>query len=175
MDSTLLYVLGTIIAVGAGLAYSEWRIRRLMRNGPAKLMRAVKEQFFEEVDASTPDGKKMRLLRPNARLEAILEQAVPGILEWGMKHVKINPGALMKSAGLPSVNAEQLGEALMGGVAQKAMSGKKLKTEDLMQAALGYFMPRLQGVMAGFGVGTPTKPGEKPKPPEGNVQEEMHR
>ncbi len=127
---------------------------RLLFHGAIEFVLAT---YFEQVQVDGGNGVKTPLLRPNAKGEAFLKLALASGVDWARRNVKW--GQIAGPVGLPSVDAAGLGQALMGGVAQKVMSGKKLNIEDMIQGALGFFMPRLEGLVAQFA------PGGKPGAP----------
>ncbi len=159
MDYALLNLLVTGGILVATFAFRKRILKvvgRFLFDGAVKFARAT---YFDEADLDDGHGNKTRVLRPNAQGEAILRLGMNSALAWAKDNVKINLPALGAGLGLPSVDAEQLGGALMGGVAQKVISGKKLKSEDLIQGVLGYFLPRLGGLVNQFTGGKPAAQG----------------
>jgi len=132
VDATLLYLVVTISTVLAGLAYSEWRIRRFRARFATTALQTLQDAFLDESLVKAANGVEMRLLRPNARAEAFLKAVVPGLIDWAVKNVKIKlpPFELPENIDLKQVGASML--------AQKALSGKKLKLEDAIPLGLGY-------------------------------------
>lgn len=129
-----MYLIGTISVTLAMLAYSEWRIRRLTTHSLPNALQALQAAMFDE-DVSK-DGKTRRL-RPSARLQAFLLEAVPGLIDWAREnvHIKLPPFELPEGVDLKTVG--------MSSLATKVMSGKKLKLDDAIPLALGYAMDYL--------------------------------
>src|SRR5437867_3876623 len=93
---------------------------------------AIRSDFFDEQDVDDGHGHKVRLLRPNERGGALLKAVVPGLIDWARANVKIKlpPFELPEGVDLKSVG--------MSVLAQKAMSGKKLKLDDAIPLIIGY-------------------------------------
>lgn len=129
---------------------------RLLFDGAVKFAR---REFLVEEVSEGEDGVKRVKIGLSAPAKAIVEALAPQLLAASIKNIKINVPELMKGMNLPSVGANELGQALMGGVAQKALSGKKLKGEDIVQGILGLILPRAQGFLSGLGMEAGAKPG----------------
>lgn len=93
---------------------------------------SVRDDFFEEYEGKGPDGKKIALRRPNERLSEMLSTYGPGLMDWAVKNVKIKlpPFELPENVDLRTVG--------MSAIAQKVMSGKKLKLDDAIPLGLSY-------------------------------------
>ncbi len=143
------------LALTAALLIATFLLRKRLLRALGKMLFAgalghLLATYFEQVqEVDGGNGVKTSLLRPNAKGEAFLKLALASGVDWARRNVKW--GQIAGPVGLPSVDAAGLGQALMGGIAQKVMSGKKLSMEDMLQGALGFFMPRLEGLVAAFG------------------------
>ena len=96
---------------------------------------SIREDWLvSEVREVVQDGKKVKVhvLAPNERLQAFLKAAVPGLIDWARAniHIKLPPFELPEGLDLKQIGASVL--------AQKAMSGKKLKMDDAIPLIIGY-------------------------------------
>jgi len=126
------------------------------------LIEFARDEFFEEVDVDDGHGAKRRLMRPNAKGGAFLGSVVPGMIDWATKNVKITlpPFNLPENVDLKAVGASVL--------AQKALSGKKLRIDDAVPLILGYAKDWAEnsGILDTLGkplgkTGTKSKPGKE--------------
>jgi hypothetical protein len=149
LPDTELYLIGTILTVLGGLAYSEWRIRRFRAHFTAHALQTLQDAFFEE--EASKDGKP-RLLRPNAQAQAFLSAALPGFIDWASKNVKIKLPAFQLPEGL------DLKGVGLNAMAQKVMAGKKLKVDDAIPYILGLGKDYLDksGMLEKIGTGAAT-------------------
>jgi hypothetical protein len=116
-------------------------------------------EFFDEEEILDAGGKKARVLRPNEAGGAFLKRFVPGMLDWAMKNVKIT----LPSFALPeNIDLKAVGINVL---AQKAMSGKRLKLDDAIPLVMGYAKDWAEksGILESLGgaVGMKPKPGAK--------------
>jgi hypothetical protein len=119
--------------VTVGTIAATWLLRKrvlhwFLRQGA----RFALDAFLDEEVVKHPNGTETRVLAPNSVSGAFLKRLVPGLLAWVGKNVKIT----LPSFSLPEgMDLKAVG---MSAMAQKVMSGKKLKVEDAMPMILGY-------------------------------------
>jgi len=134
------------------LLYFEWRVWRLWRTFTPRAIRALQSIFFDETVEDTPDGKKTRLLRPNARSKEFMAAVAPLFVQTALQSIKMKPGV-----NLP-INPVTGQLDFMAPVLQKIASGKKVGVEDFLPLIMDKAMPFVEGFLGGLG----KKGGEKP-------------
>lgn len=82
LDYTLLYL---IVGFALSALYFEFRVRRFVRGFAPRALQSLQDAFFDTEVSEDKDGREVRLLRPNARLEAFLS----GLVEWARTKVKL--------------------------------------------------------------------------------------
>jgi hypothetical protein len=147
LDYGLLSLIATVtlpvLAFLARKRIATW-LGRLLFTESVKFVQA---EYLEVVEADDGHGHKTRLWRPNARGAAMLGAAVPGLIGWATSNIKIKLPAFTLPEGV------DLKEVGMNVLAQKALSGKKLKLEDAIPLGIGYAKDYLEksGILESIG------------------------
>lgn len=161
---TLAVTVGTLLATILLRKRILAALGRLLFTGAIEFAR---DEFFEETSETTEGGEKRVLARPNAKLGALMSRYGPGMaafaMDWARKNVKIKLPPFELPAG---TDLKQVGMSVL---AQKALSGKKLKLDDAVPLIMGYAKDFFGPIIEGFSGKTAAKKETESVVPLGKV------
>lgn len=148
MDATLVYLLAPFLPLLPVLLFRKRLVAWFSQQLAAGI---VSWAFVRERVRDKESGKVVESLAVSAPAKALLASVAPVLLAegmaWAKKNVKV--GSLVQGA-MPQLGADALGPAILGGLATKFASGKKITIEDILGGVAGVLLPRLGDAIGGI-------------------------